>query len=335
MRKLGFCLCLGIIALATGVVKADPADYLGDLEAELIARDGELTGDLEKAEKKTKKSIGKALKQLDKLAPDADLADVSKTASKVAGALKKVLGTESGLAGEMDGAADKVETAVGDELASLQDRIDGLAEGKGKDKAQKKKDKADAKFEAARAQADHKKKFKGLRSAVKKVPKVEKAIAKAGDGGGGGGGGGGGTCDEGRPLGGTESFSGTVAGVAYVPNNIDTEVDRDPQTNAVTRVGVSFYRCAGGKKSLFTLNFPEVPQVKKYNLGLFQGDAYMFYADDLPGFGQVLFGGVDTYIEVTSFDAGTGRLKATYQLPDSGGGFGDTIGTIDVVIDVP
>ena len=183
---------LACTVLVVSPVRASPfTSHFDDLGGELAARrDGDLSGELDKASKQQLKAVLKCLKLLDKDADD--LGDDLKTLGKLGGLLEKAFPDEFQDAEApltfgalVSDAAVALDQDVGAALASLLGGLDALS-GKAAAKVQALGDKALAALDVVTTPLPAKPFAKSRAKAWKFIKKGNKVAAKDQGGGGGG-----------------------------------------------------------------------------------------------------------------------------------------------------
>ena len=180
--------CAWLFCLASILCMAYPASAdlqtsaFDDVKAEVEARDALLTGELDKAETKLKKTFGKVLKEFAKESDSSK--DDAKAIAKITKTLVKVFPPEAGDDAEMlalitDGLSSFVLDIADDLLYALRsvDAID--SENKGLKGADKAVEKAEAAIAAVDEEPDLAKKANAIKKAEAAVGKVWKSSYKA------------------------------------------------------------------------------------------------------------------------------------------------------------
>ncbi len=186
IRVLAFTAAIGLLSMPVLAGPNTFTEHFADLDAELVERQEELSGDLDKSQKKQLKALTKARNALAKESPslEKDLKAAGKSWKALRKAYKAEFESEDGLHDDFAGIAADLRSDVSDLVDNLNARS-GNREASAEDKAESLGDKADGLLDASGDAADWGKTFKLIAKALKLARKGQKILDKA-DGKGGG-----------------------------------------------------------------------------------------------------------------------------------------------------
>jgi len=293
---------LGILAPSSPALAARFTGDLDAIEAEVAARNGALTGELTREQKKEKAAYGKALSAL--AGDTTTLVEELKLAGKVARILEKVLPDDEAMDGLLDGAVDALEAKTGLELDDLALDVEDEPDTAAKVRADKALLLAFAFLQDSPLEETFLLRLKLLQKALKKVKPVEKYLAAPPPGGGGGGG----ACFPGtRNLAAGEFLTATYAPTTFTAGSVATQYQTSPSVQGQA----TFHRCTATTHEQFQIYFfytPAVDTPYPFNSGSALGVTYG--SGDNDGLTQAFTG--DGSITFTEVNATTGTYAGTF-----------------------
>ncbi len=316
-------LALAVLSPAPTARAARFTSHLDFIEAEVTARDGALTGDLTKDQKKEKAAYAKVLKFL--AGDTASLLDELKLAGKVAKVLEGALPGDVEMLLLLDEAVDSLASETDVELDGLDLEVDAEPDSKGRERADRALLLAFAYLQDSPLEESFFLRLKLLQKALLKTKPVVKFLA--GSGGGGGGGGGGGNCYAGtRALLAGESCTATYGTTTFTAQSVNTQY----QTAPFFRAGGAFHRCTPGLHEQFEIVFSSAPTLDTpIPYGALDPTAVYYGSGDPDGLTQIFFGsGTLTFTEI---DTNSGTYAGTFTFTSGSAGIDVQNGTFRMV----